>query len=494
METRSRTRSMLRGAAVLAALGALSAPATAGAAVKAPVVTKVTPISVSVGQKLIIRGRYFKVGKAKNRVLFRASTGKSLFVTSALSTTKRMTVVVPARLGALLVQRNGAAVATRFRLRVLARRLSKHFTAIKNSPFVAPKPQPVSPGGGAAPVATCPVGTDDDGDGLANALEISIGTNPCAADSDGDGVTDGFEYRSALDLNNGVPSQSLPYPGKRPYPNPLDATDAGTDFDGDGLTLADEYGLWRYTVAHGAGASLDHLTYSDGLKYSETIPAASYPQMLDFEQYLVNTGRTQVTYPDGVTAQLLDTDRNGTIDSTVQGSQLHTETSYLDTHGVSGLPIPDGLLSDDERDEDGDGLSNWVELHGPLLPSWYAGTYNGDHAYTIKYAGTNPTDPDSDGDGVRDGADDQDHDGVPNFDEVSRNMATDLPPSSASVPATWAADGTPTGANTGWVDPYNPCLPFINSATCPTYLPMNGSPWSPFNSDGTLASSFLVKD
>jgi hypothetical protein len=493
METRSRTRSMLRGAAVLAALGALAAPATASAAVKAPVITKVTPISVTVGQKLVIRGRYFKLGKGKNRVLFRASTGKSLFVTAGLSTTKRMTVVVPAKLGALLAQRNGAAVATRFRLRVLARRLSKSFTATKNSPFVAPATKPVSPGGGTT-APKCPVGSDDDGDGLSTALELSIGTNPCAADSDGDGVSDGFEYRSALDLNNGVPSQSLPYPGKRPYPNPLYPGDTSTDFDGDGLTLSDEYGLWRYTVAHGASPSLDHLTYSDGLKYSEHIPAATYPQMHEFEQYLVDSGRTDVTYPDGVTAPMLDTDRNGTVDSTPQGGQLRSEDSYLDTHGVSGVRIPDGLLSDDERDEDADGLSNWVELHGPLLPGWYHGVYGSEQPYTIAYAGTSPTDPDSDGDGVRDGADDQDDDGVPNFDEVSRSMATDFAPSATAHATAYAADGTPTGATTGWVDPYNPCLPYIGSADCPTYLPLSGAAWAPFQPDGTLAPSFLVKD
>jgi hypothetical protein len=499
METRSRTRYLLRGAAVLAALGALTAPATAGADVKAPVIKKVTPKSLNVGEKLIIRGKYFRVGKGRNRVLFRGNNGKSLFVRAGLSTTKRMTVVVPSKLGKLLRKRNGAAVATRFRLRVFTRRLSKRYTSTKNSPLIAPKLKtsaPVGPGTGTSTSApACPVAYDDDGDGISSADELSTThTNPCAADSDGDGVTDGYEYRSALDLNNEVPSQSLPYPGKRPYPNPLDPSDAGTDYDGDGLTLGDEYHLWRYTVANGASPSLDQLTYSDGLKYSENIPAAGYPKMLAFEQYLVDSGRTQVTYPWGVTRPLLDADRNGTVDSTPQGGQLRAEDSYLDTHNQSGLRIPDGKLSDDERDEDADGLSNWVELHGPLLPGWYHGLYNNEQPYIIAYKGTSPIDPDSDGDGVRDGADDQDFDGVPNFDEVSRSMATDLAPSAATQAATWAADGSPTGANAGWVDPYNPCLPDIGSVDCPTYLPQDGTPWAPFAADGSLQTTFLVKD
>ena len=53
------------------------------------------------------------------------------------------------------------------------------------------------------------------------------GSNPCNLDTDGDGVDDGFEYQSAKDLNDDEyqnPNQFLPYPGKRPYPNPLSPT------------------------------------------------------------------------------------------------------------------------------------------------------------------------------------------------------------------------------------------------------------------------------
>ena len=77
-------------------------------------------------------------------------------------------------------------------------------------------------------------------DGIANSTESAIGTDPCTADTDGDGMVDGYEYQSALDLNG----NALPYPGKRPWPNPLDSSDGGTDFDGDGLLLSQEYKLW----------------------------------------------------------------------------------------------------------------------------------------------------------------------------------------------------------------------------------------------------------
>src|SRR3954464_5417690 len=166
METRPRTRHMLRGAAVLAALGALVVPATASAAVKSPVITKVTPKSLSVGDTLIIQGKYFRRGRGKNRVLFQRVGGKSLFVKSGLSTTKRITVVVPAKLEDYLPRRAGAPTAARFRLRVLTTKLSKRFTATKNSPLVAPAPK--RGGGPSAPV--CPSAADDDGDGLGSAL------------------------------------------------------------------------------------------------------------------------------------------------------------------------------------------------------------------------------------------------------------------------------------------------------------------------------------
>ena len=93
--------------------------------------------------------------------------------------------------------------------------------------------------------------TDDDNDLLSDSLETSIGTDPCAADTDGDRVVDGYEYQSAKDLNDDEhqqPNELLPYPGKRPYPNALFA-DGELDYDGDSLTLLEEHDLWVYTYA-----------------------------------------------------------------------------------------------------------------------------------------------------------------------------------------------------------------------------------------------------
>src|SRR3954452_20179088 len=190
METRSRTRSMLRGAAVLAALGELAAPATAGAAVKAPVIKSVTPNHANVGDKLIIRGKYFRLGKGKNRVLFQRTGGKSVFVKADVSTKVRMTVVVPKALELYLPSSAGSLVPARFRLRVLTTKLSKAFTSAKNSPVIGPKPvKPATgPGSGTStpvvPDGDCDgdgvknsVDVDDDNDLLPDQLELAIGTD-----------------------------------------------------------------------------------------------------------------------------------------------------------------------------------------------------------------------------------------------------------------------------------------------------------------------------
>ena len=88
---------------------------------------------------------------------------------------------------------------------------------------------------------------DDDNDLLPDATEAAIKTDPCTADTDSDGVTDGYEFQSSVDLNDDEyqqPQTILPAPVKKPYPNALYA-DAGVDYDGDSLTLGQEFSLWK---------------------------------------------------------------------------------------------------------------------------------------------------------------------------------------------------------------------------------------------------------
>src|SRR4051794_40254056 len=275
----------LRRVAVMAALAALTLPAgqaEAAKQVKPPVITAVSPMKVTAGKWLTVRGKNFRRGKGVNRVGFKRDGAAVVFARADISTAKMLKVKVPLKLEQFLYSQGAAKVPTRFHLRILTARFGPSFTGAKLSPLVAART--VAPGsddgglGGTigfqpnaqpAPAPTAPAEADCDGDGKANGvdadddndflpdtMENAIGTDGCKADSDGDGVLDGYEYRSAVDLNDDEyqrPNTAVPYPGKRPYPNPLDGSDAGKDFDGDGLSQADEYGLWRYTTPNPSG-------------------------------------------------------------------------------------------------------------------------------------------------------------------------------------------------------------------------------------------------
>jgi hypothetical protein len=390
-----------------AALVALLAPASAIAATKRtyPVIKKVSPLKVAVGDQLTIKGSGFKAGKGKNTVVFKRDGKPAVFVKSGLSTKKKLYVIVPDKLTAFLgSDSEGLAVATRFRLRVLSSRFSKNFTSTSLSPVIKPKA-----GSGTTPAGTyqqCqdkakanPDG-DIDADGLTNGTELAYGVDPCTADTDGDGISDGYEFYSAKDLNGAA----LPYPGRRPWPNPLDASDRNYDFDGDGLSVWQEYELWKFV-----SGSFPLVAYSDGTQSTGGILIASTPAL-----------------------------------------------QALDLNG-------DGKLTDDERDADGDGLSNQVEYNFRGKIQWWTDAYPLEPPYTLaRFYEPEPTVADTDGDGVLDGADDQDHDGFDNYTEMERSRIQ-------------------VGLR---VQPYNPCLPNPHSPTCSRYHPFKGS-WPPWDDAGS---------
>jgi IPT/TIG domain len=372
-----------------------------------PVIKKVTPLKIAVGGQLTIRGTGFKAGKGKNSVVFKRDGKPAVFVKSGLSTKKKIYVTVPDKLAAFLgSDSEGAAVPTRFRLRVLASRFSKHFTSAKLSPIVKPKSGSSSTPAGTyqecQDKAKANPDADVDADGLTNGTELAYGVDPCTADTDHDGIIDGYEFFSAKDLNGAA----LPYPGKRPWPNPLDGSDVNYDFDGDGLTVTEEYRLWK-----GLGGAFPVVVYSDGTQQTGGVVPASTPAL-----------------------QALDLDG-------------------------------DAKLTDDERDADGDGLSNVVEFKFRGIQGWWDGAYPREPSY--KWAVFYTLDPavaDTDGDGVPDGADDQDHDGYDNFSEMERSRLD-------------------TGLR---VQPYNPCLPDPYSISCGRYHPFTGS-WPPWDDDHSQA-------
>ena len=540
-------RTPLRRAVMIAALGVpLLAPAAAGAqpahvasaakkskAKPVPTVRSVRPMQLAVGDTLEIRGRNFVRGRGKNTVVFQRDGAKAVFVKAEIGTTKLLKVKIPDRLESFLKIKDGAGVPTRFHIRILASRFGKRFTRNSLSPVIRAKAASAPGGSGPAPIAVvlpsgqsvpvappvvAPADGDCDGDGvtngadpdddndlLADPIELSFGLEPCKADTDGDTVGDGYEYRSARDLNDDEyqePGRFLPYPGKRPYPNPLDGTDRDLDFDGDVLTLSEEFRLW---VEHGnRAAGLDGLNYSDGLQCSvairlpdgrrrSSLRADGYDKQAEFLAWAATTpnldtgagGYLFVYHPGGSydpqpagLYDIRDVNHDGEVRDDASGGYASSERHYYDFDD-------DGYLCDNERDEDADGLTNYDEAHGRVRDDYWKAQYPQEKPFAIAYGGTDLTDPDSDGDGVRDGADDLDHDDIPNLAELSRHAAT------GDVPGTVAPRGFTDPGNLpdpadssqrqGRVNPLNPCLPNRSSRTCLRHPPFGGNAPAPFD-------------
>ncbi len=395
---------------VLASALVFSPSVGSAALPKAPVITSISPKRLNVGDTLTIRGRHFLPGNFRNTVAFKKPRAQAVFLKADKATKTTIKIRLTSKLMPFLSQNGGKASPTRFSLRVLARRFGAAFTAKSLSPVIGP-------GTGAAPEASPDCDhdgipnsqeSDADNDLLSDTTEAKYRLDSCNPDTDNDGIEDGWEYYSALDLN----SRAVPYPGKRPYPNPLDKADANVDHDGDGLTEFEEYAAWVRFGGHRLGAGND-LLYSDGTQNSDGGPKP------------------------------------------VPGDQ-----PWLDLDS-------DGSLSDDERDADGDGLGNYTESgHGAMTFAWWNDFWSGEKAYSPEYPGVDWLDADSDGDGVADGADDQDHDDWSNLQETIG-----------------ARVGTPLygiRSRDIWIQPYNPCLPDWRSRTCSKHPPKDS--WPPFDS------------
>src|SRR5918997_3741618 len=119
--------------AVSAALAA--APAASFAAAPEPTITRVTPMRVSVGNLLTIRGRNFKAQRNRNTVIFRGSEGRTAFAKPRRATRTKLVVRVPAAVARLLRVVASRQRPTRLKLRVLAGKFSK-YTTRRLSPVV----------------------------------------------------------------------------------------------------------------------------------------------------------------------------------------------------------------------------------------------------------------------------------------------------------------------------------------------------------------------
>ena len=265
---------LLLSATVVAMLAPVAAADAATSRTTYPSISKIDPLNVAIGETMTITGRGFVRGKNKNTVVFKRNKQRAIFAKAETATTTKLKVVVPEKLRGFLSKRGDAHLPTKFRVRILARRFGKRYTALSASPVIAPVARTVgppnnvveTPAGPLPPPPDCDgdgqlddVDGDDDNDHMSDAFEASIGTDRCKLDTDGDSLSDFWEYQSALDLN----LRAVPYPGKRPYPNPL-FSDLNVDYDGDGMLAWQEHQMW---VRYAGGGTV--LNYSDGAQKSD---------------------------------------------------------------------------------------------------------------------------------------------------------------------------------------------------------------------------------
>jgi len=311
--------------------------------------------------------------------------------------------------------------------------------------------------------------TDDDGDGLSDTEENTLGsdgyiTNPLNPDTDGGGRSDGAEYSYGTDPTN-----------------PSD--DAQTDSDGDGLTNNIE------TNTGGCGISWSQLdtksnpystdSDSDGLgDYAEVKTYGTNPKCADTDGDTENDNKELSNYSscscvcmnplvadtdgDGLNDGVEDADHDNTLDPG------ETDPCNPDTDGDSmpdGWEVTYGLnprLDNASADSDSDGLNNLTEYLTGTYPNdsdsdddtmndgWeytyqpYTNPLNGSVPsasadpdadgltnYQESLAGTNPQSSDTDGDNMPDGwevnngldplvangGSDPDSDGLTNYQE-----------------------------------------------------------------------------
>jgi IPT/TIG domain-containing protein len=357
---------LLLSAALLALLAPVATADAATARTTYPSISKIDPLNLAIGETMTITGRGFVKGKNRNTVVFKRDGQRAIFAKAASATSTKLKVVVPDKVLPFLSKKSGVDVPTKFRLRILARRFGKRYTPLSSSPVIAPlsarasTPAPVGDPVPVAPLGPPPdcdadgqgddVDLDDDNDHMSDAFEAIIGTATCNADTDGDHLSDYWEYQSALDLN----LRALPYPGKRPYPNPL-FKDADVDYDGDGMMAWQEHAMWTRYAAGGPD-----IFYSDG------------KQMTDPASGLTDDDRD--VDGDGL-ANWWEANGPGLREwwKAVYASEVPYAIEYADLDFLDADTDGDGRL-DGVDDVDHDGYTNIQEMYrdrGVLLPDKY---------------------------------------------------------------------------------------------------------------------------
>ena len=258
---------------------------------------------------------------------------------------------------------------------------------------------------------------DIDGDGISNGDEASNGTNPNSTDTDGDGVPDGSENTDSNSdgINDGA-DHCVP-----------DNTGAACDIDGDGISNGDE----------ASNGTNPNSTDSDG----DGVPDGS--ENTDSNSDGINDGADQCI-PDN-TGAACDIDGDGVNNGDEASNGTNPNNTDTDGDGV-----PDGSEnSDSNSDGINDGADQCIpDNTGAACDIDGDGVSNGDEASN----GTNPNNTDTDGDGAPDGSENTDS----NSDGIN-DGADQCVPDNTGATCDSDNDGLSNGEETSnGSDPNNP--------------------------------------
>ena len=262
-----------------------------------------------------------------------------------------------------------------------------------------------------------PSDDDNDGDGVPNVVELTLGTNPDNPDTDGDLIDDGVETNGGLPIDTDGDGR-------------IDARDPDSDDDGvpdrtDRNVDTDMDGTPNYRDVDDDGDGIPTSTeFTDGVTFGLNPDGDGLPNYLD-----------------------LDSDGDGNPDM-VEG------TGDIDLDGIPNYLDPDDT-DGPGGDNDMDGLTNGVEV----------------------MLGTDPLDPDTDGDGIDDGAE------VAGGDPNAFDPGIDTNPADADTDDDGIADGAEAGFGT---DPSNPDSDMdgildgveVSAAPVPAGTNPNGTPFA----------------
>jgi uncharacterized protein (TIGR03382 family) len=312
---------------------------------------------------------------------------------------------------------------------------------------------------------------DSDGDGLSDIQEEDLGTDPENADTDGDGLPDG---REVFGGNPALPNNNVTNPldvdtdndglcdGARGATFRAETCVSGEDTNGNGLrensetlptnpdTDGDGLGDGTEVLSNYPGPT-DAFANRPGAQTNPLNPDSDGDGLQDGAEDISRDGRFQPGNPGAQNRETNptdpDTDDGGESDGSERTNGRNPVDFPDDDNGRLGDDDNDGLSNVEEGtigtdpqnpDTDGDGLGDGVEVNGtndtnPLNPDTDGdGLCDGPRSVTNVCGGgedlnangvtepteTNPTLPDTDGDGLGDGVEDENHNGAVNPGET----------------------------------------------------------------------------